>query len=589
MSKIISVMKRSLIFLHSALLLSLTSCVNEEYDLNKIEVGDIGLLEGAVAPLGSTDKIMISNIVDLDQAEDFLKTDEQGNFYLLMSDEDLLSETVEIPDFKFDGYDDENPHDFTIDSPIAIPASLDPSFETPVIEFTDVEYDIEIDQRNIPDLVKGIEYADVTSDLIVKFEYDQSSLPFTQVMISKGTKITFPEWVVLGQLPAGCKRISDYELELDSDLAIRPSGSEIDFPLDAVDFTKLPDGQGIIGESHLYLDAVVSLTGGIYLRAADCQAAGSYKPVITTYLHMDPMTIEYARLTGVNLGDKAHFSHDMNLKDQLPEFLRNDNINFDFNDLSLRMWYVNSLPFSGNVNANVKTFDNSGAEPLHQYDVTSAFQVSTKEGNVIEHIYTDSGADGTEKLEGLNSIMNPVPEYLSVSADIVVDDIATQKNPDPAFGVIAPGDEYHISCGYSLKAPLSFGKNLSIDFSQDITGLGLAINDVEVPEAQLKLNLVNALPLDFELSAQALDEDGNVLPSINLEIEGAIKGGTLESPAVNPLVLNITCEGELKLDGIRLSLAAKAASDNAVLNKNQYMQLTDMALTLPAGLTVSVE
>ena len=167
MSKIISVMKRSLIFLHSALLLSLTSCVNEEYDLNKIEVGDIGLLEGAVAPLGSTDKIMISNIVDLDQAGDFLKTDEQGNFYLLMSDEDLLSETVEIPDFKFDGYDDENPHDFTIDSPIVIPASLDPSFETPVIEFTDVEYDIEIDQRNIPDLVKGIEYADVTSDLIV--------------------------------------------------------------------------------------------------------------------------------------------------------------------------------------------------------------------------------------------------------------------------------------------------------------------------------------------------------------------------------------------------------------------------------------
>jgi len=63
----------------------------------------------------------------------------------------------------------------------------------------------------------------------------------------------------------------------------------------------------------------------------------------------------------------------------------------------------------------------------------------------------------------------------------------------------------------------------------------------------------------------------------------------LESPAVNPLALNITCEGELKLDGIRLSLAAKAASDNAVLNKNQYMQLTDMALTLPAGLTVSVE
>ena len=239
MSKILSTMKRSLIFLHSALLLSLTSCVNEEYDLNKIEVGDIGLLEGVTAPLGSTDKIMISNIVDLDLAGDFLMTDEQGNFYLMMSDEDLLSETVEIPDFKFDGYDDENPHDFTIDSPIVIPASLDPSFETPVIEFTDVEYDIEIDQRNIPDLVKGIEYADVTSDLIVKFEYDQSSLPFTQVMISKGTKITFPEWVVLGQLPAGCKRLSDHEIELDSDLAIKPSGSEIDFPLDAIDFTKL--------------------------------------------------------------------------------------------------------------------------------------------------------------------------------------------------------------------------------------------------------------------------------------------------------------------------------------------------------------
>jgi hypothetical protein len=115
------------------------------------------------------------------------------------------------------------------------------------------------------------------------------------------------------------------------------------------------------------------------------------------------------------------------------------------------------------------------------------------------------------------------------------------------------------------------------------------VSGVDVAEAHLEFNLVNTLPLDFSLTAQAIDANGNVLPHISVELEGNVLGGRTDAPAVNPVYVKLTNTGELKFDGLNIKMVASAASDESTLNKNQYIQLTDIALSLPQGLTYNFE
>lgn len=582
-------MKRSIFSgVISVLLASLSSCVNEKYDLSKIQVDTISGLEGITLPIGSTKLISVDEILSLNTEDGFIGTDADGNLYVSISDPELLNESFQVPDFKFDGYDGDNPHQFTIKDYVTIPSfATDKDFSVEV-PFTDLVYDIEIDQKNIPEIVGGVHYADVTSDLIVRFEYDEAQFPFKSVRIAEGTTIEFPEWIVLGNVSAGYNKINPHTLVFVNDVAFAPKGSFIDLPLDAIDFTKIPAGQGLISKGHLHLDAEVHLKGSIILRSSDCTSSGQYKPVMTTYLHMDPMKIESIRLSKVDLGDVAKISSDVELSEMLPELLYGENVVCDFNDLKLKIWMTNGLPFSGTVNTSIDTYLHSSASPLRQYDLNFNF-LTDPSGEGFEQLFTESGKDSSQKVEGFNSILNPAPEYLSINANIEVDSLDDLKDAADTYGVVVPGSSYAVKCGYEFIAPLSFGPDFLFAIDQDITGLALEVSDVDVAEAQLKLTVVNALPFDLELSGQAIDSEGNLLPHIIIELDGEIKGGTVQSPALNTVTLKLTNRGELKLDGVRLSMRATSASDNVAINKNQYLQLTNISVSLPKGITYKTD
>jgi hypothetical protein len=205
-------------------------------------------------------------------------------------------------------------------------------------------------------------------------------------------------------------------------------------------------------------------------------------------------------------------------------------------------------------------------------------------GNNIVNYFTESGKNSSIKVDGLNSILNPTPDKFYVSTEITLDDLAEHMyNED--YGLIVPGASYSFSGGYEFIAPLSFGSDFKLNLTEDITGFNLNIPSLELAEAQLKLNFVNALPFDIDLKGEAIDADGNVLPHISVELSGDVKGGTISAPSVNPLVLTFKNKGDLKIDGVRLNMNASTSSANSVLNKKQFIQFKDMRLSLPKGIT----
>jgi hypothetical protein len=54
------------------------------------------------------------------------------------------------------------------------------------------------------------------------------------------------------------------------------------------------------------------------------------------------------------------------------------------------------------------------------------------------------------------------------------------------------------------------------------------------------------------------------------------------------LTVNLINEGDLVLDGVRLSMSAKVSGERAVLNKDQYIQITDISVCLPKGITYCI-
>lgn len=584
-------MKRTALFFSGlALLASLNSCtelglefkINEDYDLKNIKIDKIAGFEGIVVPIGSTANFSISDYLNLDEVGELIKTDEAGNFYISLSDSELLNQSYTVESFSLNGYETPEPYKFGVDTPLTIPAiDLGQNIELK-LPFEDVNYTVEIRQSNISSMISGIKYVDVTSDLLLQFQYDKQQVPFDVVYIAAGTSLEFPEWIILGQVSEVFSKVAPNKVEFKDNTAIADGGISLHFPIDMIDFRNIPEGQGITSDGNLYLEASAKLSNGnIVVNSSDCTKPGTYTPSLSTYIHLDPMTVDAICLSNINLGDAVSISQEISLAESLPELLYSEGIVLDLNDLKLKINLNNGLPFSGKVNTEIDTYADAGTTLLHNYKIDFPFYFDP-ESKGVEYEYTESGENSSIKIDDFDSLLNPTPDFLRINAGLVVD-----SSDEENYGVITPGSTYTVKCGYEFIVPLSFGQDFLLSFTQDIADLGVnvdgEIEGLELSVAELNFNLVTSLPFDFELSAQPLDAEGNVLENLTAEVIGDIKGGSVESPMLNPITLKVTNNGSLNFDGVRLSLKATVSQENAVLNNNQFIQLRNISISLPEG------
>ena len=91
-------MKRTISFLSGlVMIMSVISCVNEEYDLEKIQIDEISGLEGIALPVGSSKVISINDFLALDE-DGYVRTDDEGYFFVSLSDE-VLNESYKLDEY----------------------------------------------------------------------------------------------------------------------------------------------------------------------------------------------------------------------------------------------------------------------------------------------------------------------------------------------------------------------------------------------------------------------------------------------------------------------------------------------------------
>lgn len=570
-------MRRFKCFTLSILALILISCVNQDYDVQNINTDVIAGLKGITLPIGSTDKFFLADYLTDDLTDGQLKCDAQGNYYFSFSGE-TRADGVAVPDFSIYGFYDANSEHAFSEIPLIIQnLEQNRDFVTDVIKFNDLKFAIDIDQTDLPKQVIDISYADVEGKVMVQFSYPSSKFPFNCIWLASGTRVIFPECVILGDVPSGFIKISPNEVQFVDDFPIKSTGSSISFPVDALDMTALPENQGIISPGTIFVEQYAVVSGGFYLKASDCLSEGVFYPEFDAVISIDAMEIQY--VTARVSVEESVFAvdHKLAVKD-IPEFLDNDDFQLDFNNLRLDITLDNGSPLSGSLNAKIAT--GAQSETFWSADIDglsfvpyaeSRFSLS-EDGTGAPEGYTDMA------VAGFNSIMNRIPEIISLQSSLDVSDDYLE---------IVPGSEYSFGLEYGFDVPMSFGENLSIVLSEDIVDMNVEIKEVSLARAVVSLNFVNAIPLGLDVQAVAIDAMGQELPYINAEISQGVQPGTAGSPVTTPIEITLTCKDRLVFDGLRLGISVSSSSEGAVLNSNQYIQITDISLYLPDGIGYS--
>ena len=569
---------------HSALILlgmlSMSACVNEEYDLSKEIDTDMTFLKNVSLPVGSVGKVAITDILTFGKDQTVIKTDSEGD-YIFSFVGDEISENISLPSFNIAPAGGIHTEPIEVHFGTGSYAGLNASFIDADIYFSDIAgkemntgMDIELDSE-LPEQIVDIRSVAVDASINLNFNVNSGV-----VNLKKGFVFDFPEYLNVIPSSNSDTRFEIYDnhkVTLKEDVAIS-SASPLVF---ALKVDKITPPESAINDGRLVLYDDVNVTGDFYLSPADfniipkeliinIKADITDLEVLSADIKLD--IDETVAGTTVDIG-------------AMPDFLTDSGIVFDIYNPALKFDVVNSTPLSFGLTAAVsaqngtKTVDFTlGEKPAITIpaQTTSKFVVSRRNFN----------GDGIVNIvePKIGELINMLPETVSFK------DIRLTSTSD--YMTVTPGASYQAAFSYEVYAPLAFGYDFALKFEQDVTDLGLSI-DADISKIAASLKVVNSIPLNFTIKAKALDASGELDEDVTITVDKSIIDGTHLSPQATEVTLTISSRNSrISFDGLRLEFEASgpgSLTDSAppALNINQGFEITDLVLTLPEGITIT--
>lgn len=576
-----SKMRRKLVgsqtLLLTALLLgSVTSCFDDSYDLKKdidmtINVGG----EHLAFPIGNTEKVTLDKIIEIEEGDD-LQTDANGAYHLLKSGEidDITTEvktvTVKTTNTEID--------------PIEVANSTDFSGGNLTTETTNKKSKpIETSADDIDEAVKEIYSLETSTPINIILEKGGNmnltgldatvTIQFSPVMQIEGTdeenKISF---------------------QLDEeDLA---EGSYVH----TVNLTGFAFGDGnkgngkVIGEDHrIDISEEVTVTVDAIVTVSSVQAGDEL--TLTPTIRIEDMIITEASGIVEPVLDESTSSMELS---NLPEFLENEETQLDITNPIFTFQAYNPLDIDVEITGTLSGMKNGALIDGSEVKIggENTERIILHPGNNIISL-SRLGNGGPEnaqniKIDNLNDLIQTIPDEVNVTIQptVICDD----------YFSIKLGTTYTVDCNYDIDVPLSFGSGLNIVYEETIDDLSGDMEDFDIYEAVLTASVDNTIPLALELTndnVEVLDGAGQKIESVTVSVTGDIKAGNGTEQAVNSQLninLKTTEKGVLnRLDAIKLKITAKSGTTTDVqLYESQWLQLKDIKLKLPKGVTVDM-
>lgn len=570
---------------------SVTSCLNEDYDLTKDIDTNISIDGDISAPLGNSEFILVDDFLNLgNDAADVLKTDSSGNYYISVTGRGTSSD-VELPVLSFsDELVTDGGYIARIKkSELPLPSSgMVPA--TPYTKHFNVSSTPMTVNEDVPHEIRAVKDAEVSGVVNISLTVTTGKATLSDLIID------FPEYLEFADVKdAGLNFNPDGNLLTIKSPQISTVAKNYYLNVVGIDFDKIPSGQGFLPSQHkIVLNDEIKLSAfdvnavlsdfGTTVEAipneivADIDLSISSLIVKTALVKVDPDIVIDPFISNVG---------------ELPDFLSGDDVVLDLCNPVLKLNIDNRTPLKLNLNADIMSYKGADHRTAHVGNANGGEAIALTPSG-MNRLYISKTGEGVPA--GFSSVV--VPDFSSLIS-IVPDRIGVENIDVEAadeFVTLTSGGRYNVVYDFELAAALAFGKDVKIVYSTDFTGWNETFNPndesfaLEIRDADVKFDFVNMIPMTISLDAAAIDVDGNVIPGIKVTLKGDIPAGSIEKPSTSALTLNLegSAEQMRKLDGLRLNLTGSdpGTMSGVCLNKNQGVQFKNMKIRLQAKMDI---
>lgn len=570
---------------------SVTSCLNEDYDLTKDIDTNISIDGDISAPLGNSEFIRVDDFLNLgNDDKDVLKADASGNYYLSVTGRGASSD-VELPVFSFSenlvtdgGYIAKiKKSELPLPSSGMVPA-------TPYTKHFNVSSTPMTVNEDVPHEIRAVKDAEVSGVVNISLTVTTGKATLSDLIID------FPEYLEFADVKdAGLDFNPDGNILTIKSPQISTVAKNYYLNVVGIDFDKIPSGQGFLPSQHK-----IVLNDEIKLSAFDVNAVlsdfGTTVEVIPNEIIADidlSISSLIVKTALVKVDPDIFIDPFISNVGALPDFLSGDDVVLDLYNPVLKLNIDNRTPLKLNLNADIMSYKGADHRSAHVGNANGGEAISLTPSG-MNRLYVSRTGEGVPS--GFASVV--VPDFSSLFS-IVPDRIGMENIDAEAadeFVTLTSGCRYNVVYDFELTAALAFGKDVKIVYSTDFTGWNETFNPndesfaLEVRDADVKFDFVNMIPMAISLDAAAIDVDGNVIPGIKVTLKGNIPAGSVEKPSTSALTLNLegSAEQMRKLDGLRLNLTGSdpGTMSGVCLNKNQGVQFKNMKIRLQAKMDI---
>lgn len=321
---------------------------------------------------------------------------------------------------------------------------------------------------------------------------------------------------------------------------------------------------------------------------------------MVSYVSSSEMTFERVRAV---VDPNIDFNvSDISITD-LPDFLTDNEVDADLANPRLLLRVNNTAEVDVNLNGVLQSYKDGavkqsislGTDLNAQSSKTILLKASSENLLCLSPLNENVPAGYTwVQVDELPELIRTIPDMIKV------EEIHAQVLPQ--FYTLNLGVNKTVSTDYNLDAPLEFGKDFNIVYKDTLDGWSEDIENYEMKEVQVTLKAVNRIPLNLNLTASALNANGQVMTDVLVETDGYVAAPASDGqPSEQTITFTLKKEdgGRIKnLDGLILKLDGKAyveGSEDAngtwtpkTLNANQTLKLDDLRLRVKGGVTLDL-
>lgn len=563
--------------------MSLTSCIDDKYDLSDIDTTVQVNVNDLTLPL-NLDEITLSNIFDLDDNSCIKEVDGK---YAIIKTGDISSDNIKIDavDINPGSVGARRIEIMNVDpSDPSLPSGLEP--DDMVYQIDSAPSDFSYDKNDVDASIRSIDNiaVDWTVSVVVTVDDPSGNL---QSLSFKNLTVKLPQGVSSDNYDidaSGVTSIPDFKL---SDGV---TSHTVDIHVNRIDLTKTapgeftftPGAEGQYGKISFHSQAGVN--SGYVVGKTKPGATAPGKAYLVSQPKLGILSIK--KFTGILQYDLDNFNApDVNLND-LPDVLSQKGTDIKFTNPQIYVSLNNPMANFGMEGASGMSIDAvRDGKVTGSYSLDAGQQISLHADKGVDGPYLIcmspekpqkyyTGFEGAEHV-GFSALSNVVsgdglPQSLEI--DFIKPHIVEKKVTDFTLGV----DLGKIRGTYTFYSPLELGLNSTIVYADTEDGWSDdTVEKLTITSLTVKASLTNDLPFDLVITGYPIDKEGRqcIDPATGkpVTIEGAtVKGGTTADIA-------LTTTGTVQdLDGIHFDARAVVTDANTPLAPSTQLKFTNI-------------